>query len=871
MPAPKSKKTAAKNKAVKANTSLHTKTAVGKNAPVDGEKEAQRRIEAWINKPNKASKSYQLQYGANTSPLNLGRLGLKKLPDTIRKLQGLEVLIVRSNALTKIPEWVGQLTELKYLTFTGNRLTEIPDFISGLTKLKFLGWGGNNLREVPDSIGALTSLRNMNLSDNKLEYIPVTLKNVPLKSISLSRNYGLGVPHSIIDRRNGLPALRYYFETLAGNSQPLQELKLLLVGRGKAGKTSLIKRLADEQPDEQESETHSISIRPIEFDCPKGKVKSRVWDFGGQEILHSTHQFFLTERSLYLLVLEPRTGNAQRDAEYWLKLIETQGKGSPVIVALNYSHNRIWQVDQVKLKRKFPFIVNFVSTDAMYGDGLHELKQLIINTVNNNMPDVWFRFPDHWRIIKDTVAGMKDNFLTYRQYSALCKKLGERRPEAQAALAEILHWLGLALYFGNDPRLHDTRVLNPGWVTGGVYAVIRSNMVEQKDGQLALADMPEVLCEAEEKKVIKTADYPKTTHRFILELMKAFQLCYANSDTDGKRVRFLVPELLPEFEPKMNEAWDKAPVRLRYKYEILSPGLLSRFIVQTHGLSENEPHWRHGVVLKHADAKALIREEADRNELQVFITGLDEDARMALVAMVRRELELLNEDMKNQPAEEMELSGDTQQWISVKALREVERPMLPKMRLPVQPDGTAEINVPFELNKLIPAKVRTIDRKKNNKTIPVKVFVSYSHQDEKQLKRLDCILDVLEQQHGLTSWNDKRLLTGDYWDKEIRARLEDMDIFLFIASQHSLVSKYIRDVEIKRALTRKRKGEVEIATVKLEACACDEDAHLGKLQRLARNYRSVSETNPRSTVWEQVRRDLLPVIDKVRQRKSKGR
>jgi internalin A len=35
-----------------------------------------------------------------------------------------------------------------------------------------------------------------------------------------------------------------------------------------------------------------------------------VWDFGGQEIMHATHQFFLTRRSLYLLVLSGR--GAQR-------------------------------------------------------------------------------------------------------------------------------------------------------------------------------------------------------------------------------------------------------------------------------------------------------------------------------------------------------------------------------------------------------------------------------------------------------------------------------------------------------------------------------------------------------------------------------
>ena len=55
--------------------------------------------------------------------------------------------------------------------------------------------------------------------------------------------------------------------------------------------------------------------------------------------------------------------------------------------------------------------------------------------------------------------------------------------------------------------------------------------------------------------------------------------------------------------------------------------------------------------------------------------------------------------------------------------------------------------------------------------VPVRVFVSYAHDDERQLKRLDAILDVLEQQHGLSAWRDQRLITGDQWDEEIRRRL----------------------------------------------------------------------------------------------------
>jgi len=808
---------------------------------------AEKRIVEWAKSPSMKNEDGNrfIQFGQKTKVLNLSGLGLKKFPESLRKLKAIENIDFGNNQIATIPKWISELKELKAINLEVNRIRKIPQQIIQLKKL-FVIWLGRN----------------------NLEALPKAFQSLPIVEIRLQNNPELGLPNSILNRPPK-EIFRYYFESRKKDGQPLLELKLLLVGRGKAGKTTLVKQLAGEQPNEEESETHSISIRELFLTCPKGIVRTRAWDFGGQEILHSTHQFFLTERSLYLLVLEPRTGLAQRDAEYWLKLIENQGGGSPVIVALNWSHNRKWHVDEIKLKRKFPFIVGFISTDALKGDGILELQNLMVETVQEKISDVWLPFPARWRAIKDSVAGMKTNYLSYRQYTNLCKKFGESRPDAQSDLAGILHALGLALYFGKDPRLHDTRVLNPSWVTGGVYAVIRSQLVEQKHGQLLLSDVSGILSEAEEKKVIRVSDYPPKTYPFILELMRTFQLCFASDEQDSKPSRYLVPELLPEFEPKMSEAWDKAPVRLRYRYTVLPPGLLPRFIVQTHALSEGAPHWRYGVVLKHADALALIREESDRSELHVFVLGKNSDTRGVLVAIVRRELELLHTSMKMLPIEELELTGEGDKWISVKALRDVEQPNQSKQKLVIQPEGTADVNVSMELDKIIPAAARAIDRDQTIFPIPVRLFVSYAHEDERQLKRLDAILDVLEQQHGLTSWQDKRLIAGDEWDQEIRSRLESMDIFLFIASQTSLVRGYIKDPELKRAKERKDLKEIEVVTVKLEACACDEDPFLGKLQRLAPKFKSVAETPIKSTVWEQVRKDLLPVIKRIRDRKGK--
>jgi internalin A len=809
-----------------------------------------------------------------------------------RKAQALKL---NELGLTEVPSKIGDLKEIKELNLLWNKLSALPDSFERLLSLERLFLSNNKLQRLPSCLRSLSNLDELWIERTQLSELPGWLNDFPkLRRLRLSGNPSLEIPSEIVASEDPSKILRYYFESRAGKGGPLMELKLLLVGRGGAGKTTLVKRLAREQIDAHEQETHSISIRELTLECPSGNIRTRAWDFGGQEILHATHQFFLTERSLYLLVLEPRSGLAQRDAEYWLKLIEAQGNGSPTIVIMNKSHERPWRVDEVKLRRKFPFIVQFLPTDALQGEGIDHLRNVIHETIERRMPHVWLPFPRRWRDIKEAVAGMRKNFLTYDQFTDLCHQSGETDPGAQADLAGILHALGLALYFGKEPLLQDTRVLNPSWVTGGVYAVIRSHLVKKHDGHLTVSDMSEVLREAHEKKLIDIADYPPAHHRFILELMRSFQLCYTSErpkeeqqqksltmdqidlpGVENQLVRYLVPELLPEFEPPMADSWEIAGVRLRYRYDLLPPALLPRFIVRTHALSDDSPHWRHGVVLRHSEARALIREESDRPELHVFVLGRDDETRRVLVAMVRRELETLHAELRIHPIEELELSGDSERWISVKSLRDVEQPGKTTQTLNILPEGTAEINVSQELDKLIPADARAIDRAiyrdPNSAPVPVRVFVSFAHDDEEKLKRLDLILDILEQQHGLTAWSDKRLISGDEWDPEIRRRLEEMDIFFFIASQTSLIRPYIKDPELRRARERREKGEIEIVNVKLEPCASDEDDFLKKFQRLAPKFKSIDEARLKSAVWEQVRKDLLAVIQRVRARRRKKR
>ena len=89
--------------------------------------------------------------------------------------------------------------------------------------------------------------------------------------------------------------LNYFRERDSGEVDHLYEAKMLILGEGGAGKTTLLRRLYRPtlpMPSEQET-TRGIEIHQLEFPLKNGRrFRLNVWDFGGQEIYHATHQFF---------------------------------------------------------------------------------------------------------------------------------------------------------------------------------------------------------------------------------------------------------------------------------------------------------------------------------------------------------------------------------------------------------------------------------------------------------------------------------------------------------------------------------------------------------------------------------------------------
>ena len=98
------------------------------------------------------------------------------------------------------------------------------------------------------------------------------------------------------------------------SSKPYRRIKLMVIGDGNKGKTSLLLNLTKKgrisRFKEIEMSYNNVPLATVGVDLGdweyaprnKNKITFMTWDFGGQEEYYATHQCFLTKRSLYLLV-----------------------------------------------------------------------------------------------------------------------------------------------------------------------------------------------------------------------------------------------------------------------------------------------------------------------------------------------------------------------------------------------------------------------------------------------------------------------------------------------------------------------------------------------------------------------------------------
>jgi internalin A len=570
------------------------------------------------------------------------------------------------------------LTTLSSLELSSNNIKdEGAKALSKLTNLTSLGLSRNIIGdEGAKALSTLTKLTSLELSSNRIgpEGAKILSKQTKLSTLDLSGNrlgdegcrmvleafldnkkirfLGLGYNNTTeqflskevlnqTDAKKLLAAYRGYKEAKEkGQLKPLNEVKLLIVGNEAVGKTSLVRALVEGKTrNTNEPPTPGIAFQKIETRQWKAdsEFTINIWDFGGQEVMHGTHRFFLTSRSLYLIVLEDRRHD-DRSVYDWLKTIRNRAENVPIIVVINKCDTAIkgLHLDETSLKESFPSIVDFVRVSCNEGkqDTIEKLKQLILKTIQQDerLKEIRNPIPDSWRQVKEALAkeAKLKKKLREKEFADLCEKASTStitNEDEQHSLRQLLHDLGVIILYEENAAQKEIKLLDPNWLTAAIYTLLNHHKIKENSAIFTRGMLSELLDPTE----YKTDDY-----EYIIAMMQRPELglCFRLA-SPGEQ--FLLPEALTKNKPapELLRGWDDA-LLFRYLYSYLPEGLIPRLIVEAHlFLTEPRTVWRTGAIFRILDCPILVQGNTDPKQLDFKIVGLPKKRRDALEILLK--------------------------------------------------------------------------------------------------------------------------------------------------------------------------------------------------------------------------------------------
>ncbi|WP_282126757.1 COR domain-containing protein [Marinifilum flexuosum] len=642
-----------------------------------------------------------------------------------------------------------------HLNLSGLGLTSLDVDISDMTYLDSLDLSFNKLSELPDSVTKLYNLITLNVSYNYLQdLIFDEYKVYAINEIDISNNHFFNIPQSLlrfedstwepksisiyfynnpfldlipteIANHYSLSYCQFYIDSLDIESEPnrLFETKLLIVGKGNVGKTTLVKTLkqtdykfklgAEEATDginidclnlgiyfpatkpyyskltdfndlyllnedkivnttngiypqedsyyypesEIEYETNdyyyddydgdyrnylklvNAPYHEVEEYLVKKEIKVNLWDFGGQEILYSTHQFFLTQRSLYLFVWEPRTDNEEESFEYWLTIIQRLSNNCPVIIVMNKADIRIKNIDENNYKKLFKNIVGFIHVSCFTKEGIDDLKALIKLQISQ-LPHLGDTLPSTWENIRANLNSLNEDFISYDEFKKICNF---SEVEKISHMSGYLNDLGDIIHFKDDIILRNLVIINPHWLTKAIYKLIHSLKVQRNNGILDANDLEEYL---------DSNAYPKEKHFEILSLMEKFEICFK---IIGSGNMYVIPTLLQAQSPikDIHEQFI-SPEALNYQiqYNFLPSGLIERLICRINNYIENNIFWKYGAIFNTETGRAFVELNKIRKIITVRVIG---EVKSYLYSIISHELKQIHSDLKLQMEDYAEL------------------------------------------------------------------------------------------------------------------------------------------------------------------------------------------------------------------------
>tara|TARA_R110002050_G_scaffold35785_2_gene89737 strand:+ start:959 stop:3367 length:2409 start_codon:yes stop_codon:yes gene_type:complete len=262
--------------------------------------------------------------------------GLKDYPEALSAINPVLVFEFSSNAVREFPTslFPNFSDSLTSLVLSNNKISEIPHDINELSSLTVLNVSQNRISELPGSLRELRLLRNLDISNNRITHLPAFLAQIPnMYCINAEGNpvKNISKDRLIFEGRESLSVLESSMTKMVKSYR----MKLMFVGEGNVGKTSLITSLLGGKPKQTQHSQYNKATDGIDISNWHVKVANHVeagaeantmgdkkvefscWDFAGQTIYYPTHQFFISDRAVYVVVFNMTKVNVESSL-FWL-------------------------------------------------------------------------------------------------------------------------------------------------------------------------------------------------------------------------------------------------------------------------------------------------------------------------------------------------------------------------------------------------------------------------------------------------------------------------------------------------------------------------------------------------------------------------
>jgi internalin A len=446
----------------------------------------------------------------------------------------------------------------------------------------------------------LTGLRHLDCSGCRLTAPIAPVWTLPsLEEVVLYRAVLPGIPPEVLSQHaymSCLESLRAHFDDLERGASDVDGIKFMILGNGRVGKTQICRRLRGEEYDDTQPSTHGIDVSstPLALSATE-TINLKIWDFGGQDIYHSTHALFLKSRALFPLIWTPQSEAAKEHAHggftfrnqplgYWLAYVRAFGvPDSPVLVIQSQCDEPEQEWLSPPAPREaleaFPFkkLLHYsarndrgrAALDEAMADAVRWLRRhLGVDKIGKGRAEVSAR-------LEGMIAAGK-RLLTYDEFVAVCDDVSRTAGHFSSLdlLLEYLHNCGTVFHqkglFGN------AIILDQAWALDAVYAAFDRNSrtfrnIERYGGRFRRSDLAQWVWQ----------NHTEEEQKLFLSFMQQCGICFVLR-RGGRDIEdeYVAPDLLPrrdayEIVLELRQKWEsRCDAEETLAYDLLPLGLM---------------------------------------------------------------------------------------------------------------------------------------------------------------------------------------------------------------------------------------------------------------------------------------------------------